>query len=128
MNPDKYPEFMESYLGSIMPQIGEWATASGVYNPAAVSRKASENLFPYLMSLGQQGAGGIAGMPFPQLGEHWRALYTRQKQKVGWEKLEKWLPFLGGMAMGGLGGGAGGAAGAAGGGAAMGAGEPRRMF
>jgi len=83
MNPDKYPEFMKNYLGTIMPKIGEWATAGGVYNPAAVSRKASENLFPYLMSLGQQGAAGMAGTPLPALGQ------------PGPSGIEIWGPMLG---------------------------------
>ena len=60
-NQEKYPEFMEGYMEHLMPQIGEWATAGGVYNPAAVSRKATENLFPYLMQLGQAGAAGLVG-------------------------------------------------------------------
>ena len=61
--PEQYPEFIQEYLSSIMPQIGEWSVAGGVYNPAAVARKTSENLFPYLMSLGTTGAAGMAGAP-----------------------------------------------------------------
>ena len=102
-NPSAYPEFMQGYLKNIMPQIGEWATAKGVYNPAAVSRKASENLFPYLMGLGIQGAQGMVGgyQPMPS----WGLDYEKMSRQAG--VLEGTFGAGMGQMMGGMGGGFG---------------------
>jgi hypothetical protein len=117
-NPEAYPQVMEKYLGAIMPQLNEWATTKGVYNPAAVSRKASENLFPFLMGLGQTGAAGLTGqpiIPIPQGGWHTPVTYP-VAAAAG-----QWMSNMGGMmGGGGMGGGMGGTGGRAVGGGMLG--------
>lgn len=110
-DPEKYPQVMEKFMGAIMPQLGEWATAKGIYNPAAVSRKASENLFPFLMGLGQTGAAGLTGQPYipiPTGGWHTPVTYPVAGAAGQW--MSSMGGMMGGGGMGGMGGGMGGGA------------------
>ena len=104
-HPEKYPEVIDKYLGFAMPKIGEWATARGVYNPAAVARKTSENLFPFLMGLGQQGAAGMVGGWQPPPG--WEMDLAKLADQMGVAKavFGQGLSMMGGGMGMGMGGG-----------------------
>ena len=94
------------------PGIENWATAKGIYNPAAINRKATESLTPFLLGLTQTGAAGLSGMPYipmPTGGWHTPVTYK------GFGALGQFLGGMGGM-MGGMGGGGMGGMGGMGGG------------